>query len=95
VAQTPVAANPSTYRLTERFTRVSENQIQYEFTISDPQTWTKAWTAMIPWNRIDEPSHQVYEYACHEDNYDAVHLLTGGRIREKAEQTPARGGSER
>jgi len=94
VAQTPVAANPATYRLTERFTRVGENMIQYEFTVSDPQTWTRPWTAMIPWNRIDEKSHQVYEYACHEDNYDAVHLLLGGRIREKAEQAPVKKSSE-
>src|SRR5207302_4412787 len=52
VAQTPIAANPATYRLTERFTRVAPNVVNYEFTVSDPQTWTRPWTAVIPWNRM-------------------------------------------
>jgi hypothetical protein len=75
-------ANPGTYRITERFTRVAEDAMNYEFTISDPATWTKPWTAVIPWTKID-PAEQQYEYACHEDNFDIVHLLTGARIREK------------
>ena len=37
---------------------------------------------MIPWNKID-PKEQMYEYMCHEDNFDIVHLLTGARAREK------------
>jgi hypothetical protein len=75
-------ANPETYKITERFTRVAADTINYEFTISDPTTWTKPWTAVIPWTRID-PDEQMYEYACHEDNFDIVHLLSGGRAREK------------
>ena len=35
---------------------------------------------MIPWNKTDD---QLYEYACHEDNYDMVHMLAGARAREK------------
>jgi hypothetical protein len=75
-------ANPETYTITERFTRVAPDTINYEFTISDPTTWTKPWTAVIPWTKID-PGEQMYEYACHEDNFDIVHLLSGGRAREK------------
>src|SRR5215467_2152003 len=75
-------ANPETYTITERFTRVAPDTINYEFTISDPTTWTKPWTAVIPWNKID-PSEQMYEYMCHEDNFDIVHLLSGARLREK------------
>src|SRR6266566_369376 len=75
-------ANPSTYTITERFTRVDADTINYEFTIDDPKTWTKPWTAVIPWNKID-PKEQMYEYMCHEDNFDIVHLLTGARAREK------------
>ena len=44
--------------------------------------WTKPWTAVIPWNKID-PDEQMYEYACHEDNYDIVHFLSGARDRER------------
>jgi hypothetical protein len=75
-------ANPATYKITERFTRVAADSINYEFTISDPATWTKPWTAMIPWTKVD-PGEQMYEYMCHEDNFDIVHLLTGARTREK------------
>ena len=75
-------ANPETYKITERFTRVADDSINYEFTITDPTTWTKPWTAVIPWNKID-PKEQMYEYMCHEDNFDIVHLLTGARAREK------------
>ena len=74
-------ADPETFRITERFTRVDAKTINYTFTIEDPRTWTKPWTAMIPWNKTDE---QLYEYACHEDNFDMVHLLSGARARERA-----------
>ena len=52
-------------RLTERFTRVGPNTLQYEITVDDPQTWTRPWTLMIPLKRTDE---HIYEYACHEGN---------------------------
>jgi hypothetical protein len=75
-------ANPDTFKLVERFTRVGPDTINYEFTVSDPATWTRPWTAMLPWTKID-PKEQMYEYACHEDNYDEVHFLSGARAREK------------
>ncbi len=79
-------ANPETFRITERFTRVDANTLNYEFTVSDPATWTKPWTAVIPWTKID-PDEQMYEYACHEDNYDLVHFLSGARTRESKGET--------
>jgi hypothetical protein len=79
-------ANPDTYKITERFTRVDATTLNYEFTVEDPKTWTRPWTARIPWNKID-PDEQMYEYACHEDNYDMVHFLTGARAREKRGET--------
>src|SRR5579864_4213622 len=56
-------ANPDTYKITERFTRVDANTLNYEFTIQDPTTWVRPWTARIPWTKID-PGEQMYEYAC-------------------------------
>jgi len=79
-------ADPKTYKITERFTRVDADTLRYEFTISDPATWTKPWSAMVPWTKVD-PTDQMYEYMCHEDNYDMVHLLAGGRKREAAGET--------
>ena len=87
-------ADPATYRITERFTRVDARTIRYEFTVEDPHTWTRPWTAMIPWTRID-PGEQMYEYACHEDNYDIVHLLQGARIRERKGETVPKRNRER
>jgi hypothetical protein len=78
-------ANPDTFRIVERLTRTASNTLVYEFTISDPATWTRPWTAMIPWTRISE---QLYEYTTHEDNYDLVHLLVGARVREARGEKP-------
>ena len=79
-------ADPKTYKITERFTRMDDKSLKYEFTISDPATWTKPFSAMVPWSRID-PEEQMYEYMCHEDNYDMVHFLKGGREREAKGET--------
>src|SRR5436309_7907057 len=58
-------ANPETYRIVERFTRVGPTRIDYEFTVSDPTTWTRTWTARIPWPTFDHT--EVSEaYACDE-----------------------------
>jgi hypothetical protein len=80
------ATNPATFKITERFTRVDHDSLNYEFTVEDPSTWTRPWTAVIPWTKVD-PDEQMYEYACHEDNYDIVHFLTGARAREKKGET--------
>ena len=73
-------ANPKTYRITERFTRTGPDTVNYEVTISDPETWTKPFTIAVPWNKTDE---QIYEYQCQETNYDMYHWLDGAREREK------------
>jgi hypothetical protein len=83
-------ADPATFHITERFTRVDADTIDYEFTVEDPATWTRPWTARIPWTRID-PAEQMYEYACHEDNFDIVHLLSGARTRQKRGEPPVQG----
>jgi hypothetical protein len=54
--------------LVERFTRVSADTIHYEFTVDDPTTWTKPWTAAIPMTTDGAPDH-IFEYACHEGHY--------------------------
>jgi hypothetical protein len=67
--------------LTERFTRTGAGTVRYEFTIDDPATFSRNWTAAIPMTGTDE---LIYEYACHEGNYGMVNLLTGARVQEKA-----------
>jgi len=76
--------------LIERFTRVSADTIDYEIEVSDPTTWTKPWTAMIP---LKSSNQQIYEYACHEGNEGLAGALSGTRAQEKAEAEAARKGS--
>ena len=64
----------------ERFTRVAEDTILYEFTVEDPATWARPWKAELPMSKIQGP---IYEYACHEGNFDMINNLTAARAREK------------
>ena len=68
-------------RVVERFTRVDANHIDYRFTIDDPATYTRPWTAALPFTRIDGP---IYEYACHEGNIGMEGILSGHRADETA-----------
>jgi hypothetical protein len=78
--ETAFGNSSETLKLTERFTRVDADTLIYEFTVNDPTTWTKPWTAQIPMTRTDE---LMYEYACHEANYGMTNLLKGARYIEK------------
>ena len=68
------------FQVTERFTRVGPDTINYSFTINDPETFTSPWTAEIPMNRTDD---HMYEYACHEGNYALPGVLAGARVEEQ------------
>jgi hypothetical protein len=75
--------------LIERFTRVASDTIAYEFTVDDPTTWTKPWTVSI---RLRPTEDQIYEFACHEGNFDIMHgILLGARAEEKAAEEAAKG----
>lgn len=65
-------------RLVKRFTRVDRDTISYQITVEDPATWTRPWTAEIPWPRIEPP---LFEFACHEQNYGVINVVTGAQIR--------------
>ena len=69
-------------KLVERFTRVDADTIDYRFTVTDPATFTKSWTAATPMLRVREP---IFEYACHEGNYAVPHMLSGARAQERAD----------
>jgi hypothetical protein len=67
-------------RLVERLTRVNANQLLYEFTVNDPDTFTRPWTGRMPMTRSDA---QIFEYACHEGNHALEDILRGARYGEK------------
>jgi hypothetical protein len=70
-------------RLTERFTRVSEDRINYRVTVEDPTTWTKPWTFEMPWLRQPARPNQVYESTCQEGNYGLLGMLANTRAAER------------
>ena len=78
-----LGAGPSADRkVTERFTRVDDETLLYEFTIDDPSTYESAWGGQIPFKVLDG---QIYEYACHEGNYALAGVLSGARYQERTE----------
>ena len=68
-------------KLVERFTRVDADTLLYEFTVDDPDTWERSWSAELPMQHQALP---VYEFACHEGNYGLPNILAGNRAEEAA-----------
>jgi len=66
--------------ITERFTRVADDQIDYRFTVDDPSAFTAPFTGELPFTRVNG---NVYEYACHEGNYALPGILAGARAEEE------------
>lgn len=70
-------------KVTERFTRVADNRLLYQFSIEDPKVWEKPWGGEYEfW-----ASEGIYEYACHEGNYGMYGILAGGREADRREAT--------
>ncbi|HXI30304.1 MAG TPA: PQQ-binding-like beta-propeller repeat protein, partial [Vicinamibacterales bacterium] len=67
--------------LVERFTRTGPETLRYEYTVDDPATFTKPWTAVLP---MTKSSERLYEYACHEGNYALPDILRGARYQERS-----------
>jgi hypothetical protein len=65
-------------QLVERFTVADANTLRYEYTITDPRTWTRPWSVEAPLPRIEPP---LYEFACHEQNYGLINVVMGAQIR--------------
>jgi hypothetical protein len=66
----------------ERFTRTAPDLITYEMTLTDPTTWIRPWTAMMP---LRQRKETLYEFACHESNY---HIMSGMLVGAQKQQQP-------
>ena len=64
-------------KTTERFTRVSMKQIDYEITVEDPEILTDKLTVSYP--MYLDPEYQFYEYACHEGNTAVRNFIEASR----------------
>ena len=78
-------------KVIERFTRVDEETILYDFTIEDPTTYTEPWGGEIPFKKFGD---LLYEYACHEGNYSLNGVLSGARYQESVDEEAAESGRE-
>jgi hypothetical protein len=75
-----VVGSGKNMHLTERFTRISDSRLLYEYTVDDPNTFTRPFTVAIPLRATED---QMFEYACHEGNYAMAGMLKGARLLEK------------
>ena len=67
-------------KVTERFSRWSNDQILYQFTVEDPTLYKQTWGGEMSLNVSRQP---LYEYACHEGNYGLTGILAGARELER------------
>ena len=87
--RSPFRGSSAEMALTERFTRVGPTKLLYEFTVDDPQVWTRPWTARFAFD-LDDQQYELVEYACHEGNYGMFNILSGARARDKEAAQAAR-----
>jgi hypothetical protein len=78
--ETTLRGSGPSMKLTERFRRVADDILLYEFTVDDPESFVQPWTAQIPSVRVDD---LMYEYACHEGNRGMFGILSGARAAEQ------------
>ncbi len=64
----------------ERFTRIGDTQLLYQFTSDDPGTFAAPYTLELLLEYSPDP---IYEYACHEGNYAMENILRGARELER------------
>ena len=79
------ASATESLHVTERFTRTAEDTLLYEFTVEDPATWVKPWTAQLP--MLKDPN-RIFEFACHEGNFGMANTLSGARAQELLGKAP-------
>lgn len=72
--------------ITERFTRVSESQLHYEYTVNDSDHYSQPWTGEFVMKSIEDA---LYEYSCHEGNYSMAGILAGNLRQQIVEEMSA------
>jgi len=84
--ETAFRGSSANLHLVERITRMNANTLTYEFTVEDPTTWTRPWTARFPMNKAE----MMYEFACHEGNYALYNMLAGALAPRNGSEEPER-----
>ncbi len=73
-------------KVTERFTRVAADRINYQFAMHDPEIYSQVWHGELP---LRQTQDSIYEYACHEGNYAMGGILKGARLEESQGKKPS------
>jgi len=84
----PTLLVPPSAVVEERYTRVSDKELLYQYTVKDPAIYTGPWLAEYSLYRQTKP---LYEFACHEGNYSLPNILAGARHDEAARAATAGG----
>jgi hypothetical protein len=75
------APNSHAFKLTERFTRVDPEMVEYRATVEDPVALTAPFTLRVM--LTTQPDYTLYEYSCHEGNVAVPNSLSGERVYEQ------------
>jgi hypothetical protein len=77
-------------KLTERFTRIDPEMIDYVVTVDDPRTFERPWTFRV--TLTTQPDYEVLEYSCHEGNFFVANALRAEkRYQERVAEARAKG----
>jgi len=79
----PTLFVPASAKVLERYTRLSEKELLYQYTVVDPSIYTAPWLAEYSLYRTATP---IFEFACHEGNYSLPNILAGARASERSGQ---------
>ena len=77
--------------VTERYTRLSDKELLYQFTIDDPSAYTAPWTAEFSVYKAEDD--RLFEHACHEGNYAMNNILRAARVKEERAAAAAKTGA--
>ena len=76
----PMRSSPD-FEVKEIYTRISEDEILFQYEITDLNIYTEPWSVEIPIKRMGA-DQKLYEYACHEGNYSVPIMLRTARMQE-------------
>ena len=76
----PTLLVPPSAVVEERYTRISDKELLYQYTVREPRIYTAPWLAEYSLYR---QAHPILEFACHEGNYSLPNILAGARAEER------------
>jgi hypothetical protein len=79
-----IVVNPDS-KVIERFTRLSQDELLYQWTVEDPNVYTAPWLAEFSFYRT---TTGMFPSSCHEHNYSLPYILQGARVADARAEGP-------